>query len=1429
MNNQNNTPINPQDNPLALPWAAMLNTESPQYRTKRELDRVYDNPNEKLDMGFFGKLGSAFAYETVTGEAIRDYTGSDFPADPNFKVTDDLIEEYASDFLPEVQERIRESATSFPGFLHEVDDVRIANRRREAMFSGGAWDLFTGLTATIIGSGSEAVLATLGAGAAGTFVGGPVGTVGAATTTAVGKYKRIANIINSTRKGLQAGSRARAIAQAGAITAGVDVPLELLRYQLDKSLTKTDLLVAVGASAVLGGGLAAWKPGLYSKPIREMIDDSVKEEAAVAARKIGQDDIAEELKLTPKKVTVVSDETILDDVLKMSTTDLRAEAARRGIDTRIKGRFRKGDDIRQDIVDARRADSPNEEIAVRQMERNLEGLQTPALRKKARDMGLTVKKAAKAQTIKKMIMEATRQAVRTGRLQTIKKVRLGSKLIGRQARTAAGGVSRKIEFDTSVEKGLYRLGGSKKDFEGKKELVAALKELGIDNPEALGKELRNAVKAKVKEMGAVEGNVRVKSEELLGKSIIPREADRLRMEVDEDLFQPPASKVKKTKKEETGEEPHPISDEPEVIMVQDGKEVSRGPIPAVDGEVINVAAKDLGSDVLTEGAGTALAKQVSRTTIPGLRWVSDLLASSSQILKGMNSPLIRDFASVFAEDPLAGGKNLETIVMTNRTRVMTKLMRPVSAARKKAIAAGMNKDEWDQTVTRRLTATDMIDKSGGSLDELSSIELSRLGFKGNAEIDEAVGEAVKALQSFNKSLAKYASINGLLPDIKVLDPSTYFKRIYRHTKFAEFEEEEIIDFFTEAILKKTPAMSKGKAGLLAERITSFGKDPTAHRSLRDTQKFIEGIREDLITSKTGKSKKEQLGLSDDDVEDVIDMITQEVAGEPHVQGFRKKRIDFDENYVGKIAGNEVHIDEFLNRNILKTTSQYSHNVLGAVEMKKGMERVFGKTIGGDAAKQRLAKAAEESGDDKQFVEDAFDLFYKRILGQRLYDISPRQTKFILGVQSFAAGTMGQLLGIAQLPEIASVMMRAGITNALEAFPGLKTLSDTILMGVRGEARGADGQLMDKVMSQLETFVGCGSDRLIDDHLLRRLDDMGIDDDVMGGVLGKFLEIGRNVSLLNPLGIMPMDTFLRRWATKSHFQNFVNEAYKLKNGSPALVDNWWRKGRTRFKQIGLSDSNIDRVMKALADPDVIKVKQGVFGKYKVMDIDFTKVKDQGAYDLLALAMRRAVDSTVQRQSVGELPLWMSKHPLAKLFTQYRVFMIASRGKQLAAGIARGDVSEAVNLVGSMGLGYLGYLALTYGRSLNVSDEERENYLAEKLSAENSWKSAIMRSAYSSILPMIIDSVGHKLTGETVFSSSGRTTGQDVGILGGTVPFTVLKNLSNTLGETIRLGDPYSKRDARDTMRLIWATQMPGVNQLGNYLINKSNLPETDRRR
>ena len=145
---------------------------------------------------------------------------------------------------------------------------------------------------------------------------------------------------------------------------------------------------------------------------------------------------------------------------------------------------------------------------------------------------------------------------------------------------------------------------------------------------------------------------------------------------------------------------------------------------------------------------------------------------------------------------------------------------------------------------------------------------------------------------------------------------------------------------------------------------------------------------------------------------------------------------------------------------------------------------------------------------------------------------------------------------------------------------------------------------------------------------------------------------------------------------------------------------------------------------------------------------------------------------------------------------------------------------------------------YGRSLNVSPQDRAKYFEERMSWEASISSGFMRSSYAWLIPPLMDTASNLTEGKPFFKSTGRATGMGVGLLKGTVPYSVIESLGSLFEEgtrsvysnvTGRGTEVVSKRDLRNLIRQFWITQLPGVNQLLNYAVSDSSLPETDKRR
>ena len=178
------------------------------------------------------------------------------------------------------------------------------------------------------------------------------------------------------------------------------------------------------------------------------------------------------------------------------------------------------------------------------------------------------------------------------------------------------------------------------------------------------------------------------------------------------------------------------------------------------------------------------------------------------------------------------------------------------------------------------------------------------------------------------------------------------------------------------------------------------------------------------------------------------------------------------------------------------------------------------------------------------------------------------------------------------------------------------------------------------------------------------------------------------------------------------------------------------------------------------------------------------------------------------------------PVGKMIAQYRVFALASKSKQLAAGVARGDAHEAVNFVGACGLGGLAYQAQSYYRAIGMEEGERSRYLEKKFTTENLTKAGILRGSYSSIFPALIDSGAWMVSGKGVFDDSMRTTGLGVDPILGSVPGNIAYKKAwpafrELTGWAFR-DDSMSQQDLRHIQSLIWATKMPGVDQTINRL-------------
>ena len=851
----------------------------------------------------------------------------------------------------------------------------------------------------------------------------------------------------------------------------------------------------------------------------------------------------------------------------------------------------------------------------------------------------------------------------------------------------------------------------------------------------------------------------------------------------------------------------PASDVEEAVVTSDrGEPVATG--PKEDAEAAERFV-EIGDDYVTpekggksshsDGLRDRLEGSVSSFGLRGIpifgKMFYQLFTPVVQRFLNSSSPLLRRFATIFHDNPVGKGPaSIVSIARLNFERQTGWLQQQLAIAGEAARRQGVR---------------------------LTDRELIRAVRSGDTP-DGPAGVAVKAIRTYYKRLLDYAKKEGL--DVEnIPDDPAYFSRswspvAYRNLieKFGGFEgggAAKVHKFLAQAIKNKTPKLTDKQANALAERIGDYLRNPEAKRDLNKSITTLDSLKKKLV--------EELEDIQDDALaeaggitglaEDLIGIIGHKHTDQPNLS-LGRRRIALDELFEGEIDGVRVHIDEMMDMDINLITRRYAQEVIGGVSVSKGFKLVFGdkvKTIGD--VKKQLREASENAGDaayETKMYERMVDVTYKTLTGQKIY--SKNIMKIAVANNMFAQATMGMTLGFAQIPEIANVVARSGFRAAYQQF-NLRDMISTFGMGFRKSRKRSE---IDEFSSCLEAWTGIGGDYSRGDHFMRRMDDIGFDDaDFTSSRIGKFFDAGRLVSVLNPMGVMPMDTFMRRWAARASFQHFVNKAYDVgADGVITLSRGWWKNNKTRFAQLGFDEADINRLAKVLRNTDLVKYERGMFGGYKVKSFDFTKADDQEILDKFVMALRRNTDSMIQRQTFSEMPAWMNSD-FGKLISQFRVFSVVAKSKQLAAGIARGDAVEAINVVGGGGLALMGYMMQTYYRSMSQPDPEK--YYKEKTSdPEKLFTYAISRTGYSSIFPSLIDLGSKTITGEGLFDPSARTTGQTLHPIKGSTGWSnsekIVQAADTLLGGLFR-GKEMTQQDVRGLAGLVWLFKMPGVEQ------------------
>ena len=1131
-------------------------------------------------------------------------------------------------------------------------------------------------------------------------------------------------------------------------------------------------------------------------------------------------------------------------------------------------------ELRAELLEKRRA--AKDEAIGKQVDRDLDKLDEAAIAREARRLGVserTIKVGG--QGLKDALRKASIKTASTGTATVQRLPSLpGTKSSATVSVKPRSKPAVKVTFVGKLEHALWKIAKSRNN--GQTKLVESLKAAGVENPEVLalafaakveklvGRSLREnwekPVIADFKELA--DGKWARKLDD--GTVFKPKKGEHLfdvttkqDIGVEADLFPNSNVRVKNVSNKAEADELRelPMSAEPETLVTSaDGQTVTVVPGSAFGSVAYETGAvARRGLDTVQGGREKAAMaidslEAFMRHFAPDTKWLQSIGRGFDRIFTGITSrvlggetELMRRFVRTFLDDPMSGSHSVTSMIRANADVAISKLQ---WTYKKAAMAAAEEGQKFvDLDVVRAV-------RSGLTHEELVV----------HQDYGRFVADAAEGVRDFYKSVLKHGKEGGVFTG-SIPDDIAYFHRQWSPTKLEDWLQknfagnykkgQEAVRGLIKAAIKKkndaAKALTDGQMNSMSARIFEYMSDRTAKRDWESTRSMVSKMKETLteeFTADAAKQGKVVTGEAGEvlgkeiarDVDDFIDMIVPRMDGSnPHIS-YGRPRIGLDESHKGSVTladgtKMEVHIDEFMDNDILANTRRYAQKVLGGVEMRKGVKAVFGDadTSYADIEKQ-IRQAAREAGEDHKvdFYLRVASHTYRSLTGQQLYNKGAM--KWAAGVSALNHSTLGMTLGFAQIPEMANILARTGWKAAWQQFE-FSDIRKVFLMGLRdAKNKRKTGQVgmglmddADDLSSTLETWTGMAGDYGRNDHFMHRMDEIGFDSDYVSKArFMQGLEKGRQFASLNPLGIMPMDTFMRRWASRASFQHFVNTAYKIdEKGIAVLSDTWWSQSKKRFAQIGMSVEDVEKISKVLRDPDLIEYQGGVLGPHKVKNLLLDKVKpeDQAIVNKFVLSLRKHTDSMIQRQTYGETPEWVNTN-IGKFISQFRVFSIVAKSKQLAQGVARADAVEAGNIVGAGALGILAYTTMSYYKALG--QENPEEWFAERMDADHLIRGGVSRMGMTTILPMLLDPIAKMTTGQALFNKQMRSTGQAMGPLEGSTAWSAMERVKDTalgvipqtLFRDAASTENLSSYEARNAQSLIWLLKIPGIDQLIN---------------
>lgn len=365
----------------------------------------------------------------------------------------------------------------------------------------------------------------------------------------------------------------------------------------------------------------------------------------------------------------------------------------------------------------------------------------------------------------------------------------------------------------------------------------------------------------------------------------------------------------------------------------------------------------------------------------------------------------------------------------------------------------------------------------------------------------------------------------------------------------------------------------------------------------------------------------------------------------------------------------------------------------------------------------------EPGVTKSALDEArVELTYQadKLMGKDIYpDMSMKAKLTVRILKDLAFVRFMQQSGIANVGDLPVIALRYGVRNLVRT-ARMRDFFDVFKRG---------GTEADELFREVQSSLGVGF-RTSDRRMFVTHEDMNVDGELFDAdSTTKFLaRVQAKTATLSNLtanigGMNPVTDFLQTMSARAISQKFVDIAL-----GRAKVSQQW------LNEFGLDERTLADIRMVAGKMDL--TKDGVIRRWNSDKQRKLSPQQAEAYDRFLGLIRREVNKTVLEPAPNALRKRFSG-PIAGLLMQFKSYMFNALAVNTVGGLKLGPTYMAKALLITSLWGSMVYAAQQYLNSFGRDD--REEFLKERLSLEGVMAGGFQRSAFSSVFPMIIDTV------------------------------------------------------------------------------------------